>query len=165
MYVFVIGMESKKDLHDPTFMEKQDPSKDVLMEELSTIDPKGNSEEKSADFMNHSYFQSTYSGGTFTQSTLKNGKLGFQERKSNVFASRLVTAVVIVLIIGAFLVPIILYYSLKTDPIPELNSVLGEVNISMVSNCTIVYLIHRYKHHCIQGKVSVVHYALYREDC
>ena len=58
-------MDSKGELHDQIFTEKQDPSKDVLMEDLRCIDSKINSEEKSTDFMNPNFFESTFSHGTF----------------------------------------------------------------------------------------------------
>ena len=117
-------MESKNGF--PTFKEKQDISKDVPMEELS---PKADTKEKST-FMHHSFFRNTFSR---TQSTIKDGKLGLQDQQRSVFISRLVTIIAIIVIVGIFLVPIILYYALKTSPIPELNSVLGDVNISMVN--------------------------------
>ena len=130
-------MESKGDHdgYDQTFTEKQDPTKDIQMEELSAINPKSRSEEKSADFMNQSFFQSNFSRNTFTLSTIKDGKLGMQmqEGKKHVMASRLVTAAVIVFVILIFSVPIIVYYALKTDAIPQLNSELEDVNISMVN--------------------------------
>ena len=131
-------MNSKGELHDQTFTEKQDPSKDVLMEDLKCIDPKVNSEEKSTDLMNPTVFQSTFSRGTFAQSTIKDGTLGLgmlAERQTNVKLARLVTAIVIVTVIAIFLVPIIIYYVFKSPPLPELNSVLGDINvdISMVS--------------------------------
>ena len=128
-------MESKNGLHDK---EKQHSSKDILMEELTSVKPPVNSKEKSADLMNHNYFNGTSSSNTFSQSTIKDGKLALQlqerQNKANVVASRSVIAAVIVLVVGIFSVPIILYYTLKTDPIPELNSVLGDVNISMVTS-------------------------------
>ena len=128
-------MDFKSELHDQTFTEKQDPSKDVVMEDLKCIDPKVNSEEKSTEFKNPSFFQSTFSRGTFAHSTIKNGRLGMPERETNVVLARSVIAVIIAIVIAAFLVPIIIYYVFKSDPLPELNSVLGDVdaNISMVS--------------------------------
>ena len=137
------GMNSKAELHDHTFMEKQDPSKDVLMEDLRCIDSKVNSEEKS-DFMNPSFFQSTFSRGTFTKSAIKGGDLGISKQETNVPLAKLVTAVVIAIVIAIFLVPIIIYYAFKSDPIiPELNSTLGDVNISMVNYCAL-YIIASY---------------------
>ena len=131
------GMNSKAELHDHTFMEKQDPSKDVLMEDLRCIDSKVNSEEKS-DFMNPSFFQSTFSCGTFTKSSVKGGDLGISKQETNAPLAKLVTAVVIAIVIAIFLVPIIIYYVFKSDPIlPELNSTLGDVNISMVNYCAL----------------------------
>ena len=128
-------MDSKSELQNQTFMEKQDPSKDVLMEDLKCIDSKVNSEEKSTDFKNPTVFQSTFSRGTFANSTIKDGKLGTSERETNVVLARSVTAVVIVIVIAIFLVPIIIYYEFKSGPLPELKSELGDVdaNISMVS--------------------------------
>ena len=137
------GMNSKAELHDHTFMEKQDPSKDVLMEDMRCIDSKVNSEEKS-NFMNPSFFQSTFSRGTFTKSTIKGGDLGISKQETNVPLAKLVTAVVIAIVIAIFLVPIIIYHVFKSDPIlPELNSTLGDVNISMVNYCAL-YIIANY---------------------
>ena len=115
-------MDLKGELHDQKFMEKQIPSKDVLMEDLRCIDPKVNSEEKSTDFKNPSFFHSTFSRGTFAHLTIKDGKLA-------------VIPIITVIVIAIFLVPVIIYYVFKSDPLPELNSVLGvvDVNISMVS--------------------------------
>ena len=55
----ITGMNSKAELHDHTFMEKQDPSKDVLMEDLRCIDSKVNSEEKS-DFINPNFLSGNF---------------------------------------------------------------------------------------------------------
>ena len=127
----VIGMDSKTELQCQTLMEIQDPSKYALMEDLTCIDPKVNAEEKSTAFMNP---QSIFSNGTSTQSNIKDGYLGMPKRKTKVVLAKPVTAVVIVIVIAIFLVPIIIYYTLKCDPLPESNSVLkGDVNISMVN--------------------------------
>ena len=130
-------MESKNGFSNNTFQEKQDPSKDVPMEELSAVDPKVNSGEKSSTFTHHSYFRNTFSRNTFKLSTIKEVKARIQERAKNVKASRVITFSVILAIIGIFSIPIILYYALKTAPIPELNSAFTDVNISMVN--TYVY--------------------------
>ena len=126
-------MESKNGFSNNTFQEKQDPSKDVLMEELSAVDPKVNSGEKSSTFTHHSYFRNTFSRNTFKLSTIKDVKARMQERAKNVGASRVITFSVILAIVGIFSIPIILYYALKADPIPELNSAFTDVNISMVN--------------------------------
>ena len=129
-------MDTKNGVHDQMLTEKQDPSKDVLMEDLRCTDPKVNSEEKSTDLMNPTFLlnkSNTYSRGTFTRSTLKDGKLGMSERQTNVVVARSVTAVVIVIVIAIFLVPIIIYYTFKSDPLPSSNSVLGDVDVSMVN--------------------------------
>ena len=120
-------MESKNELHDLKCKEKQNlSSKDIPMKEMSSADTKVKLKENSNDFMNQSFVNNT-SG---TQSTILSGTLGIQKQQTNIIASRSVIAAVILLVIGTFSIPIILYYTLKTDPIPELNSVLGEVNIS-----------------------------------
>ena len=130
-------MDSNNGLHDQTFMDKRDPSKDVLMEDFKCTDQKANSEGKGTDFMNQTFCQSsTYSRGTFTRSTIKDGKLGMSERETNVVVARSVTAIVIMIVIGIFSVPIIIYYVFKSDKLPSSNSVLGDVNnISMVNCC------------------------------
>ena len=131
-------MDSNGELHDQKFIKKQNPSKDVLIEDLRCIDFEVNSEEKSTDFKNPSFFQSTFSHGTFAHLTIKDGKLGTSGQDTNVVLSRSVIPVIIAIVIAIFLVPIIIYYVFKSDPLPELNSVLGvlDVNISMVS-CTL----------------------------
>ena len=126
-------MESTDGLYDQTFKEKKDTSKDVQMKELNFIDPKVDPQEKSNDFNNHTFVhQNTRNDSTLTQS---NRMVGMQQDQSkiNVIASRLVIASVILLVVGMFSVPIVLFYTLKTDP-PQirLNSELGDVNISMV---------------------------------
>ena len=128
-------MDSKGELHDQIFMEKQDPSKDVLMEDLRCTDSKVNSEEESTDFMNLNFFENTFSHGTFTQSSLKDGDLGISKQERNVPLVKSVTAVVIVIVIAILLVPIIIYYVFKSDPVLEWNSTLGDVNISIVNYC------------------------------
>ena len=126
-------MESINGLHDQTVKEKKDNSKDVHMKELSFNDPKVDPQEKSNNFNNHTFVhQNTCNDNTLMQ---LNRMVGTQQKQSkmNVIASRSVIASVILLVIGMFSVPIILYYTLKTDPPPGLNSELGDVNISMVS--------------------------------
>ena len=129
----VVAMESTNGLHDKTAKEQRDPLKDVQMKELSFVDPKVDAQEKSNDFNNQQFVnRSTSNGNTLTQ---LNRMLGMQqkENKINAIASRSVIASVILLVVGMFSVPIILYYTLKTDPPPALNSELGDVNISMAS--------------------------------
>ena len=128
----IIGMESKNGFPH-TFQEKRDPSKDVPMEELSAVDPKINSGEKSSTFT-RSFFSNTFSRNTFRLSTIRDVTVQIQERAKNVGASRAITFSVILIVIGIFSIPIILYYALKTDPIPELSSEFLDVNISMVNN-------------------------------
>ena len=137
-------MDSKSELQNQTLMEIQDPSKYVLMEDLTCIDPKANTEEKSTGFMNPTFFQSIFSNGTSTQSSIKDGYLGIPKRITNVPLAKSVTALVIVIVITIFMVPIIIYYTLKSDPLPESNSVLkGDVNISMLRNHYVaMYYIH-----------------------
>ena len=135
-------MDTKNGVHDQMFTEKQDPSKDILMEDLKCTDPKVNSEENSTDLINPTFLQSNtyshgtftrYSHGTFARSTIKDGKLGMSERQTNVILARSVTAVVILIVIATFLVPIIIYYTLRSDRLSDPNSVLGDVNASMVN--------------------------------
>ena len=144
--ISVIGMDSKSKLQYQTLMATQDPSKYVLMEDLRCIDPKVDAEEKSTSFMNPTFFQTIFSHGTSTQSSIKDGKIGMPERRTKVALAKSVTAVVIMIVIAIFLVPIIIYYTLKSDsPLPESNSVLGDVNISMVSYCVLTlcsYTVH-----------------------
>ena len=130
--ISVIGMDSKSKLQYQTLMATQDPSKHVLMEDLRL---KVNAEEKSTGLMNPTFFQTILSHGTSTQSSIKDGKIGMPERRTKLALVKSVTAVVIMIVIAIFLVPIIIYYTLKSDPLPESNSVLGDVNISMVSYC------------------------------
>ena len=125
-------MESQNGLQ--MFKEKPDPSKDILMEDLSSITTadisKIGTQKKSDTFRYHSFFRNT-----FSRDTLKDMKQRMKERAKNVTASRLITAIVMLLVIGVFSVPIIMYYTLNTDPLPELESVLGDVNISTVNLC------------------------------
>ena len=129
-------MESKNGFLSHTFQEKQDPSKDIMMEELNGIDPKVSSGEKSST--HHSFFRTTFSRNTFKLSTIKDVKERMQERAKNVKASRVITFIVILTIIGIFSIPIILYYALKADPVPQLNSAFTDVDISMVNYCGVI---------------------------
>ena len=132
-------MDSKSELLDQTFMEKQDPSKDVLMKDFRCIDSKVNSEETSTDLMNPTLCQSMFSRRNSTQLTIKDGNLGIPEQRSKITLAKSVTAVVIMIVITIFLVPIVIYHTLKSDPLPESNSVLiGDVNVSMVNYCVLV---------------------------
>ena len=132
-------MDSKSELLDQTFMEKQDPSKDVLMKDFRCIDFKVNSEETSTDLMSPTLCQSMFSHRNSTQLTIKDGKLGMPERRTNGALAKSVTAVVIMIVITIFLVPIIIYHTMKSDPLPESNSILiGDVNVSMVNYCVLV---------------------------
>ena len=127
-------MELKNGFLSHTFQEKQDPSKDIMMEELNGIDPKVSSGEKSST--HHSLFRSTFSRNAFKLSTIKVVKERMQERAKNV---SVITFIVILKIIGIFSIPIILYYALKTDLVPELNSsAFTDVNISMVNYCGVI---------------------------
>ena len=124
-------MEFKNGL--PNQIQDQEPSKDLMMEDLSGVDHKVNSEEKSSTFTHRSFFHGTFSRNTFKLSTIKDVSMRMQERAKNVKASRVITLTIILIIIGIFSIPVILYYALKTDPIPELNNAFTDVNISMVS--------------------------------
>ena len=106
--------------------EKQDPSEDIAMETLSPVDLKIHSQEKSTTFMDQSFVHNS----TLILSTTEKR---MQEQAKTITPSKLVAAVIIMVVIGIFSVPIIIYYTLKSDPIPELNSTLGDVNISMVN--------------------------------
>lgn len=117
-------MESSNGLQ--TLKAKQDPSEDIAMETLSPVDLKINSQEKSTTFMDQSFVHNS----TFILSTTEKR---MQEQAKTITPSKLVAAVIIMVVIGIFSVPIIIYYTLKSDPIPELNSTLGDVNISMVN--------------------------------
>ena len=114
-------MESNNEVQ--TFKEKPDPSKDVAMEALTCIDPG----DVSNDQENSNTFTLRSTGGSFSRIILRE-----QMQTKNTTVSKVITAVIIIFIIGTFSVPIILYYALKTDPIPELDSVLRNVNISEV---------------------------------
>ena len=127
----MIDMEFKNGF--PNQIQEQGPSKDLVMEDLSTVDPKINSEEKSTIITLRSFFHNTFSCKTFKLSTIKDVSVRMQERAKNVKASGVIILIVMLVIIGIFLIPVILYYSLKTDPIPESNSAFTDVNISMVS--------------------------------
>lgn len=128
-------MESQNELQ--TFKEKPDPSKDILMEDFCSIDPgdisKIGTQEKSNTFTRYSFFRNTFSRDTFTLSNLKDVKERMKERAKNVKASRVVTGIAIFLVIGIFSIPVIMYYTLKTEPLPELENTLKDVNISMVN--------------------------------
>ena len=112
-------MESHNGLQ--TFIEKPDPSKDVVMEELTCIDP--------GDVCNDQENSTTFTRGSFFHNTLDRRK----EQAKNVTASRIITAVIIFFVIVSFLVPIIIYYASGTDPLPESDNVLRDTNISVVS--------------------------------
>ena len=108
------------------FKKKPDPSKDVVMEEMTSNGPVdvSNGQEKSSNAPVHQNFFCN----TFSHSIFKNIK----DQVKIVTISRVITTVIIFFIIGTFSVPITLYYALKTDPIPEPDSVLREVNVSTV---------------------------------
>ena len=127
-YSLIIDMEFKNGF--PNQIQEQEHSKDLKMEDLSAVDPKVNSQET---FTRRSFFHNTFSRNTFKLSTIKDVGVRMQERAKNVKASRVITLIVMLVIFGIFLIPVILYYALKTDPIPELNSAFTDVNISMVS--------------------------------
>ena len=110
-------MESDNGFLNQTY---QEPSKYFMMGDLSAgVEFKVNSVGKSS---HHSYF-----------STTNKEVKEMQERAKNVKASRVITLIVIFTIIGVFSIPIILFYSLTTDPLPALNSGFTDVNISMVN--------------------------------
>ena len=126
-------MELKNGFPNQTFHQSLDPLKDLMMEDLSAVDPKVNSEEKSSIFTYHSFFRNTLSRNSFKLSTVKDVKVRMQEKAKNVKVSRVITFIVILTIIGVFSIPVILFYALKTDPSPALNSEFTNVNISMVN--------------------------------
>ena len=105
------------------------------METLSSI--KVDSQEKSTAFQRHKFFHN-FSHETFMLSVTEVIRKRVQEIPKRYTPSKLVVAAVIFLVIGIFSVPIILYYSLKTNPIPGLNGVLGDVNISMVCSHVVI---------------------------
>ena len=117
-------MESKDGLQ--AFKDKQGPREDIVMEVLNPVDPKLSSQEKSTTFMDQSFVHNS----TFILSTTEKR---MQEQAKRFTPSKLVSAIVILVVIGIFSVPIVIYYALKSDAIPELNSALGDVNISMVN--------------------------------
>ena len=126
-------MESKNGFPNQTFHQSLDPLKDLMMEGLSAVDPKVNSEEKSSIFTHHNFFRNTFSRNSFKLSTVKDVKVRMQEKAKNVKVSRVITLIVILTIIGVFSIPVILFYALKTDPSPALNSEFTNVSISMVN--------------------------------
>ena len=121
-----VAMES----NNGAFKEKPDTSKDVMMEELNSIGPDDvtNDKEKSNTLMHHRFFHNT-----FFHSTLKDVKNRLREQAKSVTASQALTAIIIFFVIGIFSAPIILYYTLKTDPLPNLENVLRDVNVSTVN--------------------------------
>ena len=88
--------------------ERLDPSKDFVMENLTSIDPGDgfNDQEKSDGLMHHSFFHNT-----FSRSTLKDVKNRMKEQAKNVTASRVITIGIILFIIAVFSIPVILYYT------------------------------------------------------
>ena len=121
-------MESDNEFLNQTF---QEPSKNLMMEDLSAgVEFKVNSKGKPS---HHTYFGRTFSRNTFRLSAIKEVKEQMQERAKNVKASRVITLIVILTIIGVFSIPIILFYSLQADPLPTLSSGFTDVNISMVN--------------------------------
>ena len=125
-------MESKNGFPNQTFHQSLDPLKDLLMMEgLSAVDSKVNSEEKSSIFTHHNFFRNTFSRNSFKLSAVKDVKVRMQEKAKNVKASRVITLIVILTIIGVFSIPVILFYALKTDQSPA--SEFTDVNISMVN--------------------------------
>ena len=120
------------------FKEKLDPSKDFVMEQLTSIDPGDvfDDQEKSGSLVHHSFFHNIFSRGT-----LKDVKNRMKEQAKNVTASRVVISGIIFFIIGVFSIPVIFYYTLRIEPIPHLDSVLSDVNISTV-NIVNIFLCH-----------------------
>ena len=128
-------MESKSEFPNQKF---QGHAKDLMMEDLNAVDSKVTSEGNSSTCSHLGFFHKTFSRNTFKLSTIKNVSTRMQERAKNV---RVITLIVILTIIGIFLIPIILYYALKSDPLPEsINSAFTDVNISMVSDTIRVIL-------------------------
>ena len=126
-------MDSKKGFPN---QQEQNHTKNIKMKDLNTdVDPKVNSEEKSSTSTHHGHFWNTFSRDTFKLSSIKDVKVRMQERAKNVKASSMMIFIVILIIIGLFSIPAILYYALKTDPLPEFNSAFTDVDISMVSTC------------------------------
>ena len=121
-------MESKNGFPNQIFQQTPDSLKDLMMEQFSAVDPKVNSEEKSSIFTHHGSFRSILSRNSFKLSTIKDVKVQMQERAKNVKASRVITFIVILIIIGLFSIPVILYCALKTDPNHPMQG-----NTSMVS--------------------------------
>ena len=117
-------MESNNGLW--TFKEKLDPSKDVIMEEFTCIDPGDvfNDQEKSNTFTHLSFFRNTFSRNTLDR---------MKEQAKNVTASRVITAIIIFFVIVSFLVPIIIYYASGNNPLPKSDNILRDTNISVVS--------------------------------
>ena len=109
---------SKDEVH--VFKEKPDLSTNNVIEgmTMACIDPGdvSNDQEKSTTFEHRSFLHKTYHNILREQVTV----------------SKVIIAAIIVFIIGTFSVPIILYYALKTDPVPELENVLRDVNTSTV---------------------------------
>ena len=128
-------MESKNELSNQKF---QNYTKDLMMEDLSAVDPKVNSEENSSTLTHYSFFHKTFFRNTFKLSTIKDVSVRIQERAKIVKTSRVITLIVILTIIGIVLLPIILYYALRSDPLPKPNSAFTDVNISMVSDTTVI---------------------------
>ena len=124
-------MESNNGLR--TFKEKPDPSKDVVMEELTCIDPGdvSNDQEKSNTFTHHSFFRNTFSRNTLDR---------MKEQAKNVTASKAITAIIIFCVIVSFLVPIIIYYASEINPLPKSDNVLRDTNISVVSLYRYTYI-------------------------
>ena len=113
-------MESTSKEEVQMFKEKPDPSTNNVIEEMTVacIDPGdvSNDRVKSTTFEHCSSLHNTY----------------HHILREQVTVSKVIIAAIMVFIIGTFSVPIILYYALKTDPIPELENVLRDVNISTV---------------------------------
>ena len=140
-------MESKNEFPN---QQTPYPLKDLMMEEFSAVDPKVNLEEKSTIFTHHSFFHNILSRYSFKPSTFKDIKIQIQERAKNVKASRVITLIVILIIIGIFSIPVILYYA-PNRPMLE-SSRFIEGNISMVNllwnSC--MYVVK----HCRDGMVQ-----------
>ena len=126
-------MDSKNEFPN---QQEQNRTKNIKMEDLNTdVDPKVNSEEKSSTSTHHGH---TFSHNTFKLSAIKEVKVRMQERAKNVKVSSVMIFIVILIIVGLFSIPAILYYALKTDPLPEFNSEFTDVDISMVSMCMLI---------------------------
>ena len=118
--------------------QEQDHTKDIMMKDMNAVDPKVNSEEKTSTATPHGQFHNTFSRNTLKLSAIKDIKVQMQERVKTVKPSSVMIFITILIIIGIFAIPAILYYTLRTDPLPEFNGAFTDVNISMVGTCILL---------------------------